>query len=379
MVNIFFKAPNYENYNVMTGQIVNGSNPANPYDDEVQDQHQYNHEFESEVANHESDAEDYVVGLGELSEADERVQRFYGIIPKEKPSEIKTVRMVKRDNKERLSSRGKKGEDDTESIDLNDDDSGETSQQPPNTLPRGNYQNTHSFLSTQSSTSSNGTRADSGYSSSYKSSADQQNNNMTSKSATSRPNFKLGADYYRSPSRGAAESQGSRPGSSLSAHERLFGTCRDDSMSPDMSPAKNSLASTDTASSTQSALMSPVFKSAAAKAIIEEERKTTPMIIPKARKKNKKRNMTITSSHPAVLEAITRHEKRQLKLAAEGHEGRSMDDLDLERILKPRDAPDVVRSTYGGEEKDSIENIDNLFGAPNKIRIPERYVPEQVS
>ena len=333
--------PNYENFQI-------GLN-NHPYDDDVQTVHsdgirsdheqmpttvKFQQDFESEIAHEseqdvevEEEEEDYVVGLGELSEADERVQRFYGIIPKEKPSEIKTVRMVKRDNKERLSSRGKKGEDDTESIDLDDGDvmNGTTAalqsnnDAPPNTLPRGNYQNIHSFLSSQSSSSS---RADSGYSTqaSYKSTvtADQQNNNYGGKmngsaSATvlSKPQFKLGAEYFRSPSRGASESQGSRPGSSLSAHERLFGTCRDDSMSPDMSPAKNSLASTDTASSTQSALMSPVFKSAAAKAIIEEERKTTPMIIPKARKKNKKRNMTITSSHPAVLEAINRHERQQ--------------------------------------------------------------------
>jgi len=283
---------------------------------------------------------------------------------------------VKRDNKERLSSRGKKGEDDTESIDLDDGDVivGNNTEAPPNTLPRGNYQNIHSFLSSQSSSSS---RADSGYSTqaSFKSAtADQQNNNFGGKingsTVLSKPQFKLGAEYFRSPSRGASESQGSRPGSSMSAHERLFGTCRDDSMSPDMSPAKNSLASTDTASSTQSALMSPVFKSAAAKAIIEEERKTTPMIIPKARKKNKKRNMTITSSNPAVLEAINRHERQQQNM------NRSLDDLDLERILKPRDAPDVVRSTYG-EKEDSLENIDNLFGAPNKIQIPERYNPRQ--
>jgi hypothetical protein len=46
------------------------------------------------------------------------------------------------------------------------------------------------------------------------------------------------------------------------------------------------------------------------RAIIEEERKA-PMIIPKAKKKNKKRHMTITSSHPAVLEAINRHQAQQ--------------------------------------------------------------------
>lgn len=71
-----------------------------------------------------------------------------------------------------------------------------------------------------------------------------------------------------------------------------------------------SLASSD--SSAPSALMSPVFKSAAARAIIEEERKT-PMIIPKAKKKNRaRRHMTVTGSQPAaVLEAISRHEKME--------------------------------------------------------------------
>ena len=39
--------------------------------------------------------------LGDISEADERVKKFYGLIPKNGPMEIKTVRMVKRDSKER--------------------------------------------------------------------------------------------------------------------------------------------------------------------------------------------------------------------------------------------------------------------------------------
>ncbi len=39
--------------------------------------------------------------LGDISEADERVKKFYGLIPKSGPMEIKTVRMVKRDSKER--------------------------------------------------------------------------------------------------------------------------------------------------------------------------------------------------------------------------------------------------------------------------------------
>ena len=82
--------------------------------------------------------------------------------------------------------------------------------------------------------------------------------------------------------------------------------------------------------------------------------------------------MTITSSHPAVLEALNRHDAKMDRT-------RSRDDMDMERILKPRDAPDVVRSTYGQIESEFRTNaFDNLFGAPEKISIPERYIPEQV-
>ena len=61
-------------------------------------------------------------------------------------------------------------------------------------------------------------------------------------------------------------------------------------------------------------------------------------------------------------------------------------------MLKPRDAPDVVRSTYvvTGDRGDTAAidprrgaggqdySIDSLFGVPAKMSIPERYVPEQV-
>lgn len=57
---------------------------------------------------------------------------------------------------------------------------------------------------------------------------------------------------------------------------------------------------------------------------------------------------------------------------------RARDDLDMEVALRPRiNAPDVVRSAIGPREKISENTIDNLFGAPNKILIPERYIPEQ--
>lgn len=68
---------------------------------------------------------------------------------------------------------------------------------------------------------------------------------------------------------------------------------------------------------------------------------------------------------------------------------RARDDLDMEVALRPRmNAPDVVRSAMAGgqqqeqqqpaREKISENTIDKLFGAPNKIVIPERYVPEQL-
>merc|ERR1712012_729859 len=140
----------------------------------------------------------------------------------------------------------------------------------------------------------------------------------------------------------------------------------DESLSPDMSPVKSSsIASSDSQASSQ-AMLSPVFKSAAARAIIEEERKTPVQIIPKARKKPlKKRHMTISGSQPtAVQEALARHDVNSRT--------RARDDMDMERLLKPRDAPDVVRSTYAGEFR-----VDNLLGVPEKINIPERYVPEE--
>jgi hypothetical protein len=102
----------YENYAAQAAR--------NPYEDDVQTVHSEGVRSEYEqpppiperpkvrggvvAAGEEGEEEGEVMGgLGELGEADERIQRYYGIIPKEKPIEIKTVRMVKRDHKERIS------------------------------------------------------------------------------------------------------------------------------------------------------------------------------------------------------------------------------------------------------------------------------------
>lgn len=59
---------------------------------------------------------------------------------------------------------------------------------------------------------------------------------------------------------------------------------------------------------------------------------------------------------------------------------RARDDLDIERALRQRiDAPDLVRSTLSNKElKYNEETIDNILSTPNKILIPERYIPEHV-
>ena len=51
----------------------------------------------------------------------------------------------------------------------------------------------------------------------------------------------------------------------------------------------------------------------------------------------------------------------------------------MERALRPRmNAPDVVRSTMNHKDlKYNESTIDNILGTPNKILIPERYIPEQ--
>lgn len=57
--------------------------------------------------------------------------------------------------------------------------------------------------------------------------------------------------------------------------------------------------------------------------------------------------------------------------------GRSLDDADMERALRTAPAPDVVRSALPTTRY--ADSIDQLLAAPQKILIPERYIPEKVS
>lgn len=49
----------------------------------------------------------------------------------------------------------------------------------------------------------------------------------------------------------------------------------------------------------------------------------------------------------------------------------------MEVALRPRlNAPDVVKSAISQRDKISENTIDKLFATPDKILIPERYIPD---
>ena len=74
----------------------------------------------------------------------------------------------------------------------------------------------------------------------------------------------------------------------------------------------------------------------------------------------------------------------QLIFQEMGNGGRSCDDLDMEQALKTDGltTPDVIKSALDHKSegsKISETTIDSLFGVPEKIVIPERYIPDTVS
>ncbi|XP_069361835.1 uncharacterized protein kmr isoform X5 [Maniola hyperantus] len=117
--------------------------------------------------------------------------------------------------------------------------------------------------------------------------------------------------------------------------------------------------------------LSPIFKSEAAKQIITEmsgepkngslHRRQVP--------KEKRRHYTA----PHHLSAKTLNEMPK-DVYNQDALGRSLDDADMERALRGA-APDVVRSALPARRLP--DSIDQLLAAPQKIIIPERYIPEK--
>lgn len=133
----------------------------------------------------------------------------------------------------------------------------------------------------------------------------------------------------------------------------------------------------------RSSELSPVFKSEAARQIITEMSSQTPTpknLNRRAVPKEKRRHYTAPHNN-LIMKSLNQLPTDDSAFdKALMNSKRARDDLDMERALRQRiDAPDVVRSTLSNKELKYNENtIDNLLGTPNKISIPERYIPEQL-
>ncbi|KAG8321060.1 Pleckstrin y domain-containing A member 5 [Homalodisca vitripennis] len=259
----------------------------------------------------------------DISEADDRIKRFYGIIPRDKPQEIKTVRIVKRESERRQRDRDRSGNIGIpltntttakrvtiieENVPVESVDRGlgrvvEEQPEPPSEVFGGSL--------APRPPPAPGPRSDSV----------QALRNLVTRQ------------------RARLDSDSTSPSHSVSAHEQLFG-------------------SSDTLLSPQ---LSPVYQSQAARQIVEEMAVTNRRAVPR----EKRRHHTV-SGRPL------------LRIDTSYSAGGSRDDLDMERALRPRlNTPDVVRSTLSRSEvKYTTETIDSILGTPGKILIPERYVPE---
>lgn len=128
--------------------------------------------------------------------------------------------------------------------------------------------------------------------------------------------------------------------------------------------------------------LSPVFKSEAARQIITEMSIQDAPKYTKRRAVPKEKRRHYTAPHNNLimksLNQLPTDDNAFDKMI--GNDRRARDDLDMERALRQRiDTPDVVRSTLSSKElKYNESTIDNILGTPNKISIPERYIPEQL-
>ncbi|XP_070142480.1 uncharacterized protein kmr isoform X6 [Drosophila kikkawai] len=132
----------------------------------------------------------------------------------------------------------------------------------------------------------------------------------------------------------------------------------------------------------------PVFQSVAARQIINEmsagsASEDTERVVEKVPPPHKHRRAVPREKRRHYTAPNNVNQKAMEKVQAENDMNRNntnwraRDDLDMEVALRPRmNAPDVIRSALGQGEKISENTIDNLLLAPNKIVIPERYIPE---
>ncbi|KAM3961196.1 pleckstrin homology domain-containing family A member kramer isoform 2-T2 [Aphomia sociella] len=121
--------------------------------------------------------------------------------------------------------------------------------------------------------------------------------------------------------------------------------------------------------------LSPIFKSEAAKQIITEmsgEPKNGSLHRRQIPKEKRRHNTAPHHLSAKTLNELPKDRHNEDKM------GRSLDDADMERALRGAPAPDVVRSALPPQTHRLADNtIDQLLAAPQKILIPERYIPEK--
>ncbi|XP_047511083.1 uncharacterized protein LOC125053654 isoform X5 [Pieris napi] len=145
------------------------------------------------------------------------------------------------------------------------------------------------------------------------------------------------------------------------------------------SPTESSRTLTNDISKTSSVMsltrsnmeLSPIFKSEAAKEIITEMSDTHKNGSLHRRQVPKEKRRHYTAPHHLSAKTLNELPKNGYKQDAMA---RSVDDADMERALRGA-APDVVRSALPATK--IRDSIDQLLAAPQKIVIPERYIPEK--
>ncbi|KAL0273170.1 UNVERIFIED_CONTAM: hypothetical protein PYX00_005908 [Menopon gallinae] len=361
----------------------------------------------------------------ELSEADDRMKRFYGIIPREK-QEIKTVRIVKRESERRQRDRDRSGnigipvgntavakrvsvieENDSYGLGKVEEESCENYQGSPNFSeqseeyqtqkangeyrvgevaedPYMHFHPTNPFLPQNLANLETEMEDIPGRSMSLPRGFGKTPD--TRSAIAKRNRFQEGGSEngndrtgYRPPVRGYNQrafspNRGYYPGKEpdylqvqvqkptspdsnrpLTAREQLFGA--------------NYYTSPEDGNSPQ---LSPVYQSEAAREIIMEMSSNSARNNANRRQvpREKRRHHTVSN---------IRHVYDSDSHFSRMGSARSRDDLDMERALRPRmNAPDVVRSTMSHKDlKYNESTIDSILGTPNKIVIPERYIPEQ--
>jgi len=286
----------------------------------------------------------------DINEADERMKRYYGIIPRDKPAEIRTVRIVKRESEKRQRDKTKRYDDYLSSglDDLSEEES-----------PCA--KNAHCYSDVDEETIMSDPVL-------------SQFSHVLTLPRRKKEEKRLSVGSVEAPvvparPRSMREDQCKEP---LSARRNLASL----SLNNDQQVVATANGNEKLESWTQrSPVLTPVYTSSAAREIVEEMRRQDMMAARRALPRHKRRHITISCSQPLALEALSRTNPRL-------DPSRARDDTDMERELRFPSlhhplAPDVVRSTIGQSIRINDKTIDRLFCAPDKIVIPERYVPEQ--